>query len=80
MKTKKTVLTSLECINENLNALILNQEMTYFTIQAILKRWTKLKIGAVLLLGVRRKKYNFPSLPFRWGGSFILCFDLHHLE
>ena len=28
----------LECINENLNTLILNQEMTYFIMQEILKK------------------------------------------
>ena len=37
MKTKK-LLMYLECINENLNTLILNQEMTYFIIQGILKK------------------------------------------
>ncbi len=37
MKTKK-LLMYLECINENLNTLILNQEMTYFIIQEILKK------------------------------------------
>ena len=41
MKTKKSLMY-LECINENLNTLILNQEMTYFIIQEILKRWTDL--------------------------------------
>lgn len=38
MKTKKRISTSLECINENLNALILNQERTYFEIKKILKK------------------------------------------
>ena len=38
MKTKKRIATSLECINENLNALILNQERTYFEIKEILKK------------------------------------------
>ena len=28
----------LECINENLNTLILNQEMTYFIMREILKK------------------------------------------
>ena len=28
----------LECINENLNPLILNQEMTYFIMREILKK------------------------------------------
>lgn len=37
MKTKK-LLMYLECINENLNTVILNQEMTYFIIQEILKK------------------------------------------
>ena len=37
MKTKKSLMY-LECINENLNTLILNQEMTYFIIQEILKK------------------------------------------
>ena len=37
MKTKK-LLMYLECINENLNTLILNQEMTYFIMREILKR------------------------------------------
>ena len=37
MKTKK-LLMYLECINENLNTLILNQEMTYFIMQEILKK------------------------------------------
>lgn len=54
MKTKKTVLTSLECINENLNTLILNQEITYFTIQAILKKMDQSKNKHHVK--VRRKK------------------------
>ena len=37
MKTKK-LLMYLECINENLYTLILNQEMTYFIMQEILKK------------------------------------------
>ena len=37
MKTKK-LLMYLECINENLNTLILNQEMTYFIMREILKK------------------------------------------
>ncbi len=37
MKTKKSLMY-LECINENLNTLILNQEMTYFIMQEILKK------------------------------------------
>ena len=77
MKTKKAVLTSLECINENLNALILNQERTYFEIKEILKKMDQSENKRRVTVTVRRKKYNFPSLPFRWGGSFILCFDLH---
>ena len=56
MKTKKTVLTSLECINENLNALILNQEMTYFTIQAILKKMDGIENRRRVTVRVRRKK------------------------
>ena len=56
MKTKKAVLTSLECINENLNALILNQEMTYFTIQAILKKMDKIENKRRVTVRVRRKK------------------------
>lgn len=38
MKSKKSVLTSLECINANLNTLIVNQEMTYFILREILKK------------------------------------------
>lgn len=56
MKAKKAVLTSLECINENLNALILNQEMTYFTIQAILKKMDKIENKRRVTVRVRRKK------------------------
>ena len=56
MKTKKTVLTSLECINENLNALILNQEMAYFTIQAILKKMGQPENRRRVAIRVRRKK------------------------
>ena len=37
MKTKK-LLMYLECINENLNTLILNQEMTYFIMRDTLKK------------------------------------------
>ena len=37
MKTKKSLMY-LECINENHNTLILNQEMTYFIIREILKK------------------------------------------
>ena len=37
MKTKK-LLMYLECINENLNTVILNQEMTYFIMREILKK------------------------------------------
>ena len=37
MKTKK-LLMYLECINENLNTLILNQEMTYFIMRETLKK------------------------------------------
>lgn len=37
MKTKKSLMY-LECINENLNTLILNQEMTYFIMREILKK------------------------------------------
>ncbi len=36
MKTKK-LLMYLECINENLNTLILNQEMTDYIMREILK-------------------------------------------
>ena len=56
MKTKKTVLTSLECINENLNTLILNQEITYFTIQAILKKMDQSENTRRVTVRVRRKK------------------------
>ena len=56
MRTKKAVLTSLECINENLNALILNQEMTYFTIQAILKKMDGIENRRRVTVRVRRKK------------------------
>ena len=56
MRTKKAVLTSLECINENLNALILNQEMTYFTIQAILKKMDEIENRRRVTVRVRRKK------------------------
>ena len=47
MKTKK-LLMYLECINENINTLILNQEMTYFIMRdrSVNKRHVK----------VRRKK------------------------
>ena len=38
MKSKKSVLTSLECINANLNTLIVNQEMIYFILLEILKK------------------------------------------
>mgnify|MGYP000403723426 FL=1 len=37
MKTKK-LLMYLECINENLNTVILNQEMTYFIMRETLKK------------------------------------------
>ena len=56
MKTKKTVLTSLECINENLNTLILNQEMAYFTIQEILKKMGQPENRRRVTVRVRRKK------------------------
>ncbi|CDC05293.1 uncharacterized protein BN578_00823 [[Clostridium] leptum CAG:27] len=53
MKTKKS-LTHLECINENLNTLILNQEMTYFIMQEILKKMDRSEIKRHVK--VRRKK------------------------
>ena len=56
MKTKKTVLTSLECINENLNALILNQERTYFEIKEILKKMDQSENKCRVAIRVRRKK------------------------
>ena len=56
MKTKKAVLTSLECINENLNALILNQERTYFEIKEILKKMDQSENKRRVTVRVRRKK------------------------
>ena len=56
MKTKKAVLTSLECINENLNALILNQERTYFEIKEILKKMDQSENKRRVTVTVRRKK------------------------
>lgn len=56
MKTKKTILTSLECINENLNALILNQERTYFEIKEILKKMDQSENKRRVTVRVRRKK------------------------
>lgn len=38
MKTKKRIAVSLECINKNLNTLILNQERAYYAIQAMRKK------------------------------------------
>ena len=38
MKTIKRIAVFLECINKNLNTLILNQEKTYFAIQAMRKK------------------------------------------
>ena len=52
----------LECINENLNTLILNQEMTYFIMQEILKKMDRSMNKRHVK--VRRKKYKF-SLPAR---------------
>ena len=61
MKTKK-LLMYLECINENLNTLILNQEMTYFIMREILKKMDRSLNKRHVK--VRRKKYNL-SLPTR---------------
>lgn len=63
MKSKKSVLTSLECINANLNTLIVNQEMTYFILREILKKMTDQKISSPqpLRLGVKRYKSSLPA-------------------
>ena len=53
MKTKKSLMY-LECINENLNTLILNQEMTYFIMREILKKMDR-SVNK-LHVKVRRKK------------------------
>ena len=56
MKSKKSVLTSLECINANLNTLIVNQEMTYFILREILKKMDRSENKQPLAVKVRRKK------------------------
>jgi hypothetical protein len=56
MKSKKSVLTSLECINANLNTLIVNQEMTYFILREILKKMDRSENKQLPAVKVRRKK------------------------
>ena len=56
MKSKKSVLTSLECINANLNTLIVNQEMTYFILREILKKMDRSENKQPPAVKVRRKK------------------------
>lgn len=56
MKSKKSVLTSLECINANLNTLIVNQEMIYFILQEILKKMDRSENKQPPAVKVRRKK------------------------
>ena len=56
MKSKKSVLTSLECINANLNTLIVNQEMTYFILRGILKKMDRSETKQPPAVKVRRKK------------------------
>ena len=56
MKSKKSVLTSLECINANLNTLIVNQEMTYFILREILKKMDRSENNQPPAVKVRRKK------------------------
>ena len=55
MKSKKSVLTSLECINANLNTLIVNQEMTYFILREILKKMDRSENKQPPAVKVRRK-------------------------
>ena len=62
MKTKK-LLMYLECINENLNTLILNQEMTYFIMREILKKMDR-SVNKRHVKVRRKKNINF-SLPAR---------------
>ena len=56
MKSKKSVLTSLECINANLNTLIVNQEMIYFILREILKKMDRSENKRPPAVKVRRKK------------------------
>ena len=56
MKSKKSVITSLECINANLNTLIVNQEMTYFILREILKKMDRSENKQPPAVKVRRKK------------------------
>ena len=56
MKSKKSDLTSLECINANINTLILNQEMTYFILREILKKMDRSDNKQPPAVKVRRKK------------------------
>ena len=56
MKSKKSVLTSLECINANLNTLIVNQEMIYFIPREILKKMDRSENKQPPAVKVRRKK------------------------
>ena len=56
MKSKKSVFTSLECINANLNTLIVNQEMTYFILREILKKMDRSENKHPPAVKVRRKK------------------------
>ena len=56
MKSKKSVLTSLECINANLNTLIVNQEMIYFILREILKKMDRAENKQPPAVKVRRKK------------------------
>ena len=61
MKTKKSLMY-LECINENLNTLILNQEMTYFIMQEILKKMDR-SVNKRHVKVRRKKNINF-TLPY----------------
>ena len=63
MKSKKSVLTSLECINANLNTLIVNQEIPILSSEKSSKKWTDQKISSPqpLRLGVKRYKSSLPA-------------------
>lgn len=74
MKSKKSVLTSLECINANLNTLIVNQEMTYFILREILKKMDRSENKQPPAVKVRRKKISIFPPCFLVGRDFYFMF------
>ncbi len=64
MKSKKSVLTSLECINSNLNTLIVEPgNDLFYPPEKSSKKWTDQKISSPqpLRLGVKRYKSSLPA-------------------